>query len=96
MKLNINIELNKDINDIIHKNNILYDNFINEIKYKLGIIKEIDKFKDFKFENMNIYKNINNNKGDIRCLKKLDDGRLAAGDLNSNLIIYDNETFNQY
>ena len=37
----------------------------------------------------------NNNQLYINCLKILDDGRLAVGDGNSNLIIYDNETFNQ-
>ena len=34
------------------------------------------------------------NKGWIYCLKTLDDGRLAAGDTNSNLIIYNKDTFN--
>ncbi len=36
---------------------------------------------------------LNDNKGRIYCLKILDDGRLAAGDEDSNLIIYDKETF---
>ena len=94
MKIPIKIELNADINEIIHKNNILYENFINEIKYKLGIIKNIDIFKDFKFENMNNYKTLNNNKGLIYCLQILDDKRLAASDSKSNLIIYNKETFN--
>ena len=40
MKLPIKIQLNQNINNIIHKNNILYDEFINEIKYELGIIKK--------------------------------------------------------
>ena len=39
-------------------------------------------------------KTLNNNKGNIFCLKTLDDGRLAAGDEYSNLIIYNKETFN--
>ena len=39
-------------------------------------------------------KTLNNNKGWIYCLKTLDDGRLAAGDQYSNLIIYNKETFN--
>ena len=43
---------------------------------------------------MNNLKTLNNNQGSILCLKTLDDGRLAAGDYNSNLIIYDSETFN--
>ena len=36
---------------------------------------------------------LNDNIGAIYCLKILDDGRLAAGDDDSNLIIYDKETF---
>ena len=43
---------------------------------------------------MQIIKTLNNNKGYIFCLKTLDDGRLAVGDSNSNLIIYNKETFN--
>ena len=39
-------------------------------------------------------KTLNNNEGNIFCLKTLDDGRLAAGDYYSNLIIYNKETFN--
>ena len=94
MKLSIKIELNQNINNIIYKNSILLDNFINEIKYELGIIKKVViDFKTFKFENMNSIKTLNDNKGDIYCLTILDDGRLAAGDSNSNLIIYDEETF---
>jgi hypothetical protein len=30
----------------------------------------------------------NNNKGCINCVKTIEDGRLAVGDSNSNLIIY--------
>ena len=37
---------------------------------------------------------LNYNIGCIYCLKTIDDGRLAAGDEGSNLIIYDKETFN--
>ena len=60
MKLPIKIQLNQNINNIIHKNNILYDEFINEIKYELGIIKKtkID-LKNFKFENMHNFKTLN-------------------------------------
>ena len=94
IKYPIKTELNKDINDIIYKYNNLYNNFTNEIKNKLSIKKENDKFKDFNFEKMNNLKTLNNNQGSILCLKTLDDGRLAAGDYNSNLIIYDSETFN--
>ena len=49
--------------------------------------------KDFNFEKMNNIKILNNNKGTIYCSKILDDGRLAVGDSNSNLIIYNKETF---
>ena len=94
MKIPIKIELNADINEIIRKNNILYEDFINEIKYKLGIIKNIDIFKDFKFENMNNYKTLNNNKELVYCLQILDDKRLAASDSESNLIIYNKVSFN--
>ena len=94
MNLPINLELNKNIINIIKKNNILYDNFSNEIKNELGIIKEVDKFKDFNIENTNIIRTLYNNKESIYCLKILDDGRLAGGDSNSNLIIYNKDTFN--
>ena len=43
---------------------------------------------------MNLITILKCNKGGINCLKTLDDGRLAAGDDNSNLIIYNKETFN--
>ena len=60
--------------------------------------KESDKFKNFKIENMKKILTLNtlsNNKiGGIWCLKILDDGRLAAGDCHSNLIIYNQDTFN--
>ena len=94
MKLPIKFKLNQNVDRIIEKNNDLFDNFINEIKCELGIIKEIDHFKNFKFEKMNNIKTLNNNQGSIYCLKTLDDGRLAAGDYYSNLIIYNKETFN--
>ena len=58
------------------------------------MIKNIDIFKDFKFENMNNYKTLNNNKELVYCLQILDDKRLAASDSKSNLIIYNKETFN--
>ena len=93
MKFPIKIELNQNINNIIQKNNILYDNFIKEIKYELGFVKEIDHFKDFKFENMNNFKTLNNNKGSIWCLKTLDDGRLAAASSDCNLIIYNKKYY---
>jgi hypothetical protein len=92
MKLNIK-QINNNIKNIIDKNDILFDEFIKEIKYELGIIKQIDNFQNFKFENMNHFKSLNDNKGAIWCLKTLEDGRLAAGDNNSNLIIYNKETF---
>ena len=43
---------------------------------------------------MNNFKILNNNEGWITCLKILEDGRLAASDSNSNLIIYNLDTFN--
>ena len=43
---------------------------------------------------MNLITFLKCNEGRINCLKTLDDGRLAAGDQNSNLIIYNKETFN--
>ena len=52
-------------------------------------------FHNFKIEKVNNIKTINNNNGYyIYCLQILDDGRLASGDYNSNLIIYNKETFN--
>ena len=36
---------------------------------------------------------LHNNQGGINCLKILDDGRLAAADSKSNLIIYNKEIF---
>ena len=54
---------------------------------------ENNNFLNFKFENMKIVTIIQCNKGAIYCLKTLEDGRLAAGDSKSNLIIYNMETF---
>jgi hypothetical protein len=66
MKSTIKIELNQNVNNIIKKNNSFYDNFINEIKYELVIIKKTDfYFKDFKFENMTNIRTLNNNQGSI-------------------------------
>ncbi len=39
-------------------------------------------------------KTLNNNEGWISCFKTLNDGILAAGHSNSNLFIYNKETFN--
>ena len=45
-------------------------------------------------ENLNNFKTINNeNQGNIYCLQPLYDGRLAAGNSESNLNIYDMEIF---
>ena len=66
----------------------------NEYKNQSNIIIKEDKnINDFKFENMNNFKTLDNNQGTITCLKIIDDGRLAAGDSKSNLIIYNKETF---
>ena len=43
---------------------------------------------------MNLVTILKCNKGWIECLKILDDGRLAAGDTESNLIIYNKQAFN--
>ena len=95
MKLPIKINLNQNINNIIQKNNNLLFNFLNKIKSELDIIKKnAIENKNFDDENINIFKILNNNKGGIYCIKTLDDGRLAAGDSNSNLIIYNKETYN--
>ena len=92
IKQNINNKLiiqTKEINQLIkilklNENN----NIINENKEK-----EINNFNNFKIENMNLITIIKCNEGWIWCLKTLDDGRLAAGDEYSNLIIYNKETF---
>ena len=52
-----------------------------------------NNFKNLKIENLKNIKILNNNKGIIYCVKTLDDGRIAAGDEYSNLIIYNKETF---
>ena len=98
-KLNIfNIDLNnqiKNLNDIIlnienlNNSNINLNENNNNIKNNNNT-KSNDKFK---IENFNIYKNINTNKSEILCLQKLEDGRFASSDTNSNIIIYNNETF---
>ena len=49
--------------------------------------------KEFKFDEYVNILTLNYNIGSIYCLKILDDGRLAAGDEYSNLIIYGKETF---
>ena len=93
-----------DLNLFKEKINKKFNHNTNEIKELITIlnINEIDneikenenKFKNFKFENMKNIKILNKNKGTIWCLKTLDDGRLAAGDEYSNLIIYNKQTFN--
>ena len=93
MKMPIKTELNKNIMNIINKNDILIENFIDEIKLELNIIKENEKFKNFKIENMDNLTTLNNNQRDIFSLVKLNDERFAAGDSFSNLIIYNKETF---
>ena len=47
----------------------------------------------FDIKKMNNFFTFNNNKGSICCLKILNDGRLAASDTKSNLIIYNLETY---
>ena len=67
---------------------------INEYLHTAKLNEALDYFQIFKFENMNHIKTLNNNKGSIYCLKTLNDGRLAARDEYSNLIIYKKNTFN--
>lgn len=96
MKLPIKLDLLEDINNIIKKNSMIYENcinFVDEIKYKLGMINEIDEYKNFRFEKMNNIKTLNNSIGTINCLLILDDGRLVAGDYFGNIIIYNEKTF---
>ena len=81
--------LNNQIEEMKKLQNLLKTNENNN-----NIIKEIEKFENFKFEKINNFKTLNNNKGTIWCLKTLYDGRLAAGDEYSNLIIYDKQIFN--
>ena len=81
--------LNNQINEINELIKIIYNN---EDK-KIVKTTEID-FNNFKFENLENIKTLNNNEGGITCLKTLDDGRLAVGDFKSNFIVYNKETFN--
>ncbi len=86
-----NFTTNKVINkQTKEKNEPINNNIIKNINIKEN---ENDYYKNFKFENMNNIKTLNNNKGSINCLKILNDGRLAVGDSNSDLIIYNKETF---
>ena len=53
----------------------------------------IGNSQNFNVENMNHITTLKCNNGSILCLKTLEDGRLAAGDEFSNLIIYNKDTF---
>ena len=90
-------EINELITLISKNENILEQNKIKNIQKNdnNNIInrKENNNFQNFKFENMKIVTIIKCNKGCICCVKTLYDGRLAAGDHYSNLIIYNKETF---
>ena len=95
IKQNINNKLiiqTKEINQLITILKLNENNNINNENKE----KEINNFNNFKIENIKNIKTLNNNKGWIECLKILDDGRLAAGDQYSNLIIYNKETFNPH
>ena len=85
----INVQI-KEINEFI----ILLKQKENNNNNKLNFMKEIDKFKNFQIKNIINFKILNNNKGEIYCIKVLEDGRIAAGDEYSNLIIYNKNTFN--
>ena len=82
----------KDAENKIKLNEKENDNQTNKIK-ELTTFLNNKKFEYFKIENMKNIKTLNNNEECIVCLKTLDDGRLAAADTKSNLIIYNNETF---
>ena len=84
-------KLNEKENDLKEAKNKIY-----LLEKELNNQKIINVFKNnnLKIKNMNNVKILNNNKGNINCLKTLDDGRLAAADEFSNLIIYNKETFN--
>jgi hypothetical protein len=93
--------LSQNINEVGNKSNLFQaisnaQQKINEKKLNENNINILNNnnFNNFKIENMNNIKTLNNNEGGIYCLKILDDGRLAAGDKYSNLIIYNKETFN--
>ena len=92
-----NIENNYfDLTIIKEKMQINFGQQIKKLKEIITLFKineDFDKFENFKFENMNVIKILNDNEGNILCLKTLEDGRLAAGDYKSNLIIYNKETF---
>ena len=81
-------EINK-LKEILKMNkNVIINNEIKKESFtKFALTK-------FRFEDMINIKTLNNNQGAINCIKTLDDGRIAAGDSNSNLIIYNKETFN--
>ena len=64
-----------------------------EVEKTKDFKKEIEKLKDFEIEKTKIVNTLNNNENYINCLKILDDGRLAAGDSSSNLVIYNKENF---
>ena len=84
----LNIQTN-EINELITILKMsLNKSIINEKKEN-----EIDNFKNFKIENMKNINTLNINEKCINCLKILDDGRLAIGDDNSDLIIYNIKTF---
>ncbi len=86
IKDKIKKNLNNQINEI---NELLKILKINENK---NIIKKTEfDFNNFKIENMINVTILKCNEGEINCLKTLDDGRLAAGDSKSNLIIYNKE-----
>ena len=85
IKYNLNTQTN-EINKLI--------NLIKMNEIKNNIKKPEFDFKDFKLENMTNILTLKINQGSIYCIKTLDDGRIAAGDEKSNLIIYNKETFN--
>ena len=94
IEIKIGLTIINEILLVIEEQEKNKDEIIEELKQKIKLLenklkeKENKKLKNFKIEKINNIINLKFNKGTIFCLKILDDGRLAAGDSNSNLIIY--------
>ena len=80
---NIKNKLNIQINEINKLLKILKSNENNKIIHEIKE-NETNIFQNFKFENLNLVTILKCNKLEIYCLKTLEDGRLVAGDANSN------------
>ena len=87
IKQNFKNKLNIQSNEINQLITILKSNENNKIIHENKENETNNFINNFKFENLNLITNIKCNQGGIWCVKTLDDGRLAAGDTMSNLII---------